>query len=101
MSQTKGTPEQNLTLLGKKLKRELELGKESPIGVRYGTWLEDIYQFLLLHDWDEAVVKSLLTKPNPLKEILRRVRSDEAFIRFLDQKMEEKAIEYAMEEESK
>jgi len=83
--------------LMKKLTAEFERKNHPSFGAGYASLLEDLYNFLLLEEWDNDIINRLLQRPNILSEILIRVRDDEAFDNMFEHTMRNKIIEYAME----
>ena len=90
-------PARRAEQLRKKINRELECGKESPIGMRYSMLLEDIYLFLSLGNWEPAIVDGLLERPNLLRDLTAKVRGDEELGALFEKKMREFVLECATE----
>jgi len=88
------SPENKAEKLMEKLERELDASKKNPIGVRYHALLNDICMFIILNNWDDVVIESLLEKPHPLKDLLHALRADGEFDEFFEQKMRELTLSY-------
>ena len=80
--------------LMEKLSTDLDESSSSRYGIRYSALLEDIYMFLILNNWDSSTVRSLLEKKSPLRDLVRKLRSDDEFNRFFQSKMQELVTDY-------
>jgi len=96
-----GNSKINLSLaaeLETKLARELEIAQSGVLGRLYWMYLEDVYNLLTHSKLDDEVIEGLLIKPNPLIEIIYKIREDDELNDYIDNRILEKAREYAFED---
>ena len=77
-------------LLEAKLKREFEEPQKCCPGQSFR---EDVYSVLSLSEWSDDVVSCLVRTPNLLQEVTLRIRDDQAFLDFFDQRVREVVLE--------
>jgi len=82
-----------------KLTRELEIAQNGVLAKQYHMYLEDIFILLTHSELDDEVIEGLLRKPDPLVEIIFKIRDDDELNDYIDKRILEKAREYALEDD--
>jgi len=92
------SPVRNKNKLEAKLEAELEIKLSSRN--HSNVLFEDVYNFLLLDNWNDDVVKSLLAKEDLLEEIVSRLREDDIFNHVFEEQVRKVTLEYIANRET-